>query len=59
MNLFDQDRVVASLRSVAKGAGWALLTVFIGIFIGFMIAGQNPFLVFWPPTWLHVVEFLS
>ncbi|APT19073.1 hypothetical protein FC62_GL000348 [Amylolactobacillus amylotrophicus DSM 20534] len=59
MKLFDEERVLVYLWRILRGIGWALLTVLIGMFIGFMVAGQNPFLIFWPPTWFHVIEFLS
>lgn len=58
MEYFDRQQVKQVIKRMGKFLLYLLITVLIGIFIGLIIAGQNPFLMFWPPTWIHLFEFL-
>lgn len=59
MKYFDAAQIINLLQKAGKIFLYLILTVLVGIFIGFMVAGQNPFQVFLPSTWTHVFEFLS
>ncbi|KRM22360.1 DNA-directed RNA polymerase subunit beta [Latilactobacillus graminis] len=36
-----------------------ILALLVGQMIGFAIGGQNPFAVFLPSTWSHIINFLQ
>lgn len=59
MENLDQSPRRRLLKRIGKILLSLLITILIGIFIGMIVAGQNPFLMFWPPTWFHLIEFLQ
>lgn len=58
MNYFDQTQIKQIFSSLGKILLYLIVTLFVGIFFGLMISGHNPFMMFWPPTWVHMLEFL-
>lgn len=52
-----------SVKSTLKYLGWTLLAIVIallvGVLIGYAISGSgNPFKVFAPQTWQHIIDYL-
>ncbi len=51
------------VRNILKKIGIVILCMIIalivGIFIGFGVGGENPFMAFLPSTWAHIVAFLK
>lgn len=49
-------------KRILKKIGWGIVIAFValivGSMIGYAIGGGNPFKVFLPETWLHIVDFL-
>lgn len=59
MKYFDSFQISLILRKLGRTLVIALVVMLVGIFIGFMISGQNPLKIFLPSTWIHIFQFLS